>query len=301
MAIVLFVTILSGCSGSEDSAPSFGVSSFSVVQDGSKLNVQYTTFGNVSGASLYSVSPTGEEIPLATLSNPSSISIESLNLQVGETVTLLLYAVSDDTLSAPSNAVSIIIQAYCNEPSNLRTEIGYLFWDSTIPEGAASYQVQYGTQGFSLGSGSIFTVNTPYTNNLTFQAGQYYDLYVRSFCSNAQEFSDWVGPHTYFSQSNQNVCTAPTNVGYSVVDNFFGEPVGAEFTWTDVGNSDNYEYNLVVNGQSPNASAIEQGTSPTITYLSLVQNTEYDFYVRTRCIDGTYTAWVGPLNVNIGN
>ncbi|WP_298143150.1 hypothetical protein [Flavobacterium sp.] len=303
VTILIFVMILSGCSGSDDSAPNFGISSFSAVQDGAKLNIQYTTFGNVSAANLRNVYPGGEEIFLTTLTGSASLSLESLNLQGGEMVTLLLYAVSSSGTreSEPSNAVTIIIEPYCDEPYDLRTEAGYFRWDSFIPDGTGFYQVQYGTQGFNLGSGTIFTVNSTSTNDFTFQAGQFYDLYVRSFCSNSQAYSDWIGPLTYYSPSNQNFCTAPVNVGYSVVTNFAGEPVGAEFTWSDPGNSNNYEYNLVGNNQSPTSNAIEQGTSETVTYLSLVQNTEYDFYVRTRCTNGTATAWVGPINVNIGN
>src|SRR5690606_3124641 len=85
----------------------------------------------------------------------------------------------------------------CELPTNLSAgdmtaDSVTLSWTSS----ANSFDIQYGSQGFSIGQGMSVTniSDTSYTfNDLTTNA--YYDFYVRAKCTNNE--SEWVGPYSF--------------------------------------------------------------------------------------------------------
>lgn len=301
LALIL-LTIFSGCSGDSDSGPSLEVTNFTITQVGDKLRVSYTTNQPAQSVRLYMAQngSSGQLFLYEAYASPFELPFDVF-LNPGDTGFFFLEAMdSNYNPSEQFGPEPLTIAAYCSGPSNLQVNSGLVSWDApTIAN--TYYQVQYGPEGFAIGNGTVYTTNSTSTDNVTFVAGQVYDVYVRGYCSTGQTFSNWVGPVTYFAGSNQNVCGAPTNIGWNIEYNFFGEAVGATFVWTDAGNNFDYEYNLVGNNLPPTTGAVESGSSSTVTYLQVPQNTEFDFYVRTKCVDGSFTNWVGPINVNIGN
>ena len=196
---------------------------------------------------------------------------------------------------------AVEISTYCEDVYDVYFD-GSLYWDYYYNEAEVSYfQVQYGLQGFELGEGEITQTNDEYTYKLSLEQGNSYDAYVRAYCSNNLGFSEWVGPVSYYAEENANVCLEPYNLSYYTEYNFFGDPVGANISWDDDGNNQTYEFNLVGNNQSPESSAIESrdDSGTQITYTQLTPYADYDFYVRTVCVDGSRTNWVGPLDVEI--
>lgn len=196
---------------------------------------------------------------------------------------------------------AVDISSYCEDVYDIDFN-GYISWSYYNNETEASYfQIQYGVEGFELGEGDILQTNNQFSSDLSLEQGKSYDAYVRAYCNNNLGFSEWIGPVSYYAEENSNVCLEPYNLSYYTEYNFFGDPVGANISWNDDGNNKTYEFNLVGNNQSPESSAIDTrddyGTQ--ITYLQLTPNAEYDFYVRTVCIDGSRTSWTGPLNVKI--
>mgnify|MGYP006164621493 CR=1 FL=1 len=53
--------------------------------------------------------------------------------------------------------VYVTLNAYCEEPTNLNFS-GSISWENSNPA-TAYYQVQYGLQGFTLGSGTVLQTN----------------------------------------------------------------------------------------------------------------------------------------------
>ncbi|AWA30167.1 hypothetical protein HYN48_08770 [Flavobacterium magnum] len=301
LGVIFLLLIFSACSGDSDASSGIKIEGFSASQMGSNIRFSYVTSEGASNVTLYRVE-NGSYAPVTTRTeNPFTMSIAELGLQAGDVVTFAIKAASNTgSTSEYSSPVTLTINSFCDGPSGLAVNGGFISWDEPAGASNAYYQVQYGAQGFTVGNGTTVTTNSTSTSEVSFTANQIYDVYVRGYCNGSQQFSSWVGPVSYFATANQNVCTLPSNVGYSVEYNFFGEAVGANLTWTDTGNNGRYEFNLVGHNQSPTSNAVESNDFPTITYISLFQNTDYDFYVRTQCLDGSYTNWVGPLVVNIG-
>lgn len=70
-----------------------------------------------------------------------------------------------------------------------------LNWDN--PSGASEWEIEWGTAGFTQGTGTLITPvsSNPYTlGGLT--ASTSYDFYVRSVCPN-ENYSEWIGPFNF--------------------------------------------------------------------------------------------------------
>ncbi|NQX84703.1 MAG: fibronectin type III domain-containing protein [Flavobacteriaceae bacterium] len=137
--------------------------------------------------------------------------------------------------------------APCLDPTNLNATIiaettAYLGW--TENNSATMWNIEWGTAGFTQGSGTMITgvTNNPY--NLTGLNGETdYDFYVQTNCSSSGT-SSWVGPFTFTTLGagppNDNICDAiEITLDASSQGNAFsnvnaspqlGEPVGDCFS-----------------------------------------------------------------------
>ncbi|MBV8328489.1 fibronectin type III domain-containing protein [Chryseobacterium sp.] len=189
---------------------------------------------------------------------------------------------------------------YCKTPYELKVE-DYLYnkieWKvSNYQLGSApvKYEVQYGLQGYSPGSGvTVETTNTSY--NAPFVAGKAYDIYVRAYCSGSLGWGSWVGPVS-FTASNTTACVAPTYANFSVVSSN-STSFTPNVTWDNDGIS-SYDYSLSYNSGIPTQTTTvsAQGLGG-ITFTNLSKSTNYYFYVRKRCSGNTTTGFFGPFLV----
>lgn len=96
----------------------------------------------------------------------------------------------------------------CAEPSDLtanpvsNTSVS-LNW--TENGTATTWEIQWGTAGFALGTGTVVSTSTkPYTlAGLT--AGVGYDFYVRAVCGSPNGNSTWIGPFSFFTPSGNDL------------------------------------------------------------------------------------------------
>lgn len=302
------IFVLNGCSkDSESYDAGIKVTSFEVIQDGDTLIFTYTTTGDVAyieilKSTLPSGGTSGATVVATSSNGTAQVYFKELGLKTGDVATFYIRAVgTNDRLSAVIGPKVITINTFCDIPNNLHVENGNFSWFYYPSSPLTYYEIEYGPQGFVKGDGTKMNANGGSTNDFTFVGGEVYDIYIRGYCSRAQGFSLWAGPVSYLAKKNQNLCLEPTNVSYSVEYNYSGEPIGVRIRWDDPGNTGDYEYNLAANNESPTSNLLESGNSTTIQYFTLTKNIEYDFYVRTKCIEGTTTEWVGPLDVIIGN
>lgn len=307
IALLLVPMLVISCDDDPDENP-YSINSFHLVQSGPYLKFYYQSSGSIFKYELAvkesdnAISP--EDAHRFIFNNLDSVqySIDYLNLFASEDYDFYLRAIGSDLgKSVWFGPVNLTIESYCESPYNLSFGAG-LSWETYYNQTESTlFEVEYGENGFLPGSGTKILTSNHTTYDFILEMGTLYDFYVKGYCSGNLGWSAVEGPFTYLSSANFNLCMEPENVGWSIERNFFGEPVGATFTWIDNGNNPSYEFNLVGDGYDPESNAVESGSSTTITYLSMYQDTDYDFYVRTICVDGTKTGWIGPLSLNIGH
>lgn len=155
--------------------------------------------------------------------------------------------------------ISVIeYSATCVEPSSVSVSLmnfteAEVNWNETAQ--ATEWEVQWGTSGFVLGSGTTALTSTkPYTIT-SLAAGTSYDVYVRSVCG-AGDSSIWVGPYNVTVPCQ----VAPINT-FPWVENFDGEtiPMMPCGWWVNDGNGDGITWETIddVSASLPNSMAIE--------------------------------------------
>lgn len=113
--------------------------------------------------------------------------------------------------------------------NNSNTEIT-LNWEPSVNQ-PPSYTVQYGLQGFTLGTGTSVSTNQAQITLSSLQAGGTFDYYIRANCTGNQD-SEWSGPYNFTLTK-----TVPYNSGFDTTQELGG--------WTRVNGSSNF--NLVTN------------------------------------------------------
>jgi len=228
--------------------------------------------------------PGGTTIPLDVQTN--SISIAGFPY-TGDMVVHLRSVCPDNSRSAWVGPIIVSVQEYCGTPETLQFLGNQFYWNynTSMPQ-VSNYQVQYGPQGFELGSGTTATVNNSPYSGAMMEAGQTYDFYVRAYCSNGLGYGNWAGPYTHYSQGNQNLCLPPTNIAGSYTG-------GAHQFTFDPNGEQKWEYTIVIRDYD-----ISTGTLYTRNWnqgfpaFNLNINYEWDFYIRAICSNGDRTAWV---------
>lgn len=73
----------------------------------------------------------------------------------------------------------------------------YVNWYSSVTHNY--WEVEYGTTGFTLGSGTRVTAGDDYYQLGSLTPGLVYDFYVRANCG-GQDWSVWAGPHSFVAE-----------------------------------------------------------------------------------------------------
>ncbi|MFD2543635.1 hypothetical protein ACFSSB_14980 [Lacinutrix gracilariae] len=309
--------VLQGCSSDsngDDSSTCGTVSLTSVSQNGNTLNFNYQSqnafnYYEIGYDQTTSVAGQGNDLFFNysfTTTNASNASIddENLSFYAENNQTLSFYIRAQCTngdLTDWQGPIVLSIDDFCEKPYDFSVQNGTAYWSTYYNQTNASYfQLQYGNQGFQIGNGEVITTNDESTSDAALVSGNTYDFYVRSFCTNNLGFSNWEGPVTYYAENDQNLCNAPSNITTEVERNGFGEAIGAVFRW-DYNGETNFEHVVVLNNYSPDSGTIYTSDTGGWPLYTLTQNTNYDFYIRSVCLDGARTEWVGPIDINIGS
>lgn len=302
-ALLLLVFIINSCSKGGSSGPCGDVSGVTISQNKDVLNLSFTpsSTSSISYEVSYqiqnpSMNPDyGQKVTVKQANN--TLNIGELSLAPGSTYSFYVRAICDEGPGEWIGPKAITIDNFCDRPGGLT--VSYIGtkaacqWLMNPDTRATSFQVQYGAQGFSLGSGTVETVNASPYDGAAMMPNKSYDFYVRSYCNNSLGWGEWVGPYTFHATYYQNVCLQPSNISWTV-EFSGGTPVGARFSYDGKG-GDSFEYTAVLRGQSVtsgNPSTISSGYVPVVL---VPRNVDYDFYIRTICNDGSKTAWAGPV------
>ncbi|WP_312509077.1 hypothetical protein [Chryseobacterium culicis] len=186
-------------------------------------------------------------------------------------------------------------QAKCGTPTNLTFEKGSntFSWNmNTMGEGY--YEVQYGEPGFSLGNGTtVVTYKNSYS--LPLYQNNKYDLYVRKNCGTANGRSNWAGPVTVLASST-TTCVQPAYATYTkTTSSALSSTFDAAVSWENDGISA-YE-TVLTTSSAPPASGELAVAGQKAVYIGLSKTVNYNFFVRKRCADNTYSPFYGPYPV----
>ena len=180
----------------------------------------------------------------------------------------------------------------CGRPTSISTvnitiESVTVNWSSS--ETGASYEIQYGETGFTLGSGQVTTASGNSTTISGLTEGTTYQFYIRSNCG-GNDFSDWAGPISVTTSMVE--CPEAGNLGaFSITENsaFVGWSWNSTLTPTWV-----VEYGPT--GFTPGTGTELNSSFDSLELTGLTPSTTYDFYVTSKCSSTNFGPRVGPVS-----
>jgi hypothetical protein len=162
-------------------------------------------------------------------------------------------------------------------------------WDKSSAE---AWEVQYGAEGFVLGTGTIvdFTSTSSSISGLT--AGINYEFYIRTKCGNG-DYSSWLGPVSPGNELKE--CTNPTNV---TATRLLTDVTKVSVSWLANGDENSWQVQYGNTGFTIGNGTILNSSTNNKVVSNLLENASYDFYVRSNCSSDQNSAWIGPIVVN---
>lgn len=164
------------------------------------------------------------------------------------------------------------------------TSGGFSLYNLGVNASFGFFEIEYGPNGFSQGSGTLKTSSNQFSVNNIFNGT--YDVYVRGNCG-GDDWSEWAEPKSFIVENGiSSTCDKPVDITFNMGGNSF------TIYWDDYSSDANYyeiEYGLsgfqIGNGTS--------GTSNTKSFRSsdYTGDNIYDFYVRANCGGDDWSPW----------
>jgi len=149
-----------------------------------------------------------------------------------------------------------------------------------------TWNIEYGTAGFSQGSGTNLTVSATNATLSGLTANTAYDIYVRANCGGTN-VSSWLSAQFTTSTASVPPCQAISNIQTTNIStnsiSISWTAGGSETTW-------NIEYGVAGFTQGSGTNLTVSATNATIS--GLTANTAYDIYVRANCGDTNVSTWL---------
>lgn len=224
--------------------------------------------------------------------NPATVT----GLTSGTAYQIAVAAVCSSTqTSGWSDTLSVTTQT-CNTPTGLSaTATGTsvsLSW--TSPSTISAWEVEYGTQGFTQGNGTVTRVTSNPTTITGLNPTTAYDFYVRAECG-TNFFSDWTSAaHATTGNPSGSDCNPVSNI----TTNVSGNSVGVSWT-PGANNNGNWIVEYGPQGFSHGNGNTVNSTSTSTTVNNLTYGTTYDLYVRADCGNNNLSSWTGPQTFTI--
>jgi len=208
------------------------------------------------------------------------------------TISLFIFSCSSDS-DSDSNG--------CSKPSHLEIQditnsTARFYWQSSTS--TSIYQVEYGTAGFNVGSGTTISSSSTYANLENLQPQTQYDAYVRTYCNETSTYSNWAGPYSFITIDHNPYCEDPAYFYADELSIYGISHQHVDLHWSN-STFDGCQVQYGLQNFSLGSGAIKNVTDdiyPSNTAIeNLSANTTYDFYVRNICEENGYSDWVGPV------
>lgn len=163
-----------------------------------------------------------------------------------------------------------------------------LSWEAA--PSTSSWQIQYGTAGFVLGTGLQITATDTEVTIQGLAPTNNYEFYIRTICG-AESFSSWIGPIAV----GGSIGSCPIPTGVTAVRSAGNTEITVN--WGTVSGVASYDIQY-----GPAGFALGSGTTTNSTTNSKtitgVATSAYHFYVRSNCSATDHSSWVGPITVD---
>lgn len=212
------------------------------------LSVQASTDGGVSWSSdLWSLS--GDQ---GNSWQQASISLAAYNGETNVTIRFTSVTGTSYTSDMAIDELTIVQGPSCPDPSlqsesNITTSSVDLSWAEN--GSATSWEIEYGTSGFTQGNGTTVTSNTNPKTISGLSSNANYDWYIRSNCGGG-DYSNWEGPSTFTTSCGGTLTAFPYQ------ESFEGTTC---WTQSDVTNTDG-EWGLSTGTVHPSGLAAQDGS-----------------------------------------
>lgn len=195
--------------------------------------------------------------------------------------------------TGPSNCTGTAFASfYQSSTSSVNIDLSY---NDSSP---SYYEIEYGTSGFNLGSGTRVNTSTQFSsyyitiNNI--QPNTTYDFYVRAVCNSS--FPNDTSNFVKYTYTTIGSCPAPHNLSSYLVSGScnVGNAVMA-LSWSyDYGEPASFTVSVVTQGGQPSTTSNAFTTSNNGINLGGIHCMWPAFYVRANCQNGESSSWSGP-------
>lgn len=178
----------------------------------------------------------------------------------------------------------------CPKPSALTSfsigiDTANITWTNGLND--SIWIVQYDTTGFTLGTGNnVVSQNDTLTLSGLSQDTDY-DVYLKSIC-HVGDSSVWIGPISFTTLQS---CPAP-----NAVSAFATSDDSTKLTWINGLYDSAWIIEYGIDGFAPGTGTIILTDTNINTIYGLMQNTDYDVYIRSICTVGDTSLLVGPYS-----
>ncbi|RZJ73254.1 fibronectin type III domain-containing protein [Flavobacterium sp.] len=300
LAVIAIMALTNSCSGGSDEAGCGKVKDVTFQTGSTSV---YIAFNAPSDANSFRIEygPTGFAEGTGQFTTSSSQQITVQNLSPSTTYDFYIKTIC----SADASGKSVKLPSVTTEQSTCTGQVNLTisqFTSSTaslyctMQSGSAEdYEVEYGLQGFAIGSGTRITVDGTWGNadisNL--QPSTNYDFYARAICFDGDK-----GPWKKVQYTTVTSCPTPNNLNSYNISGSCNAGLGETraFTWHyDFAVPTSYEISVVT---ASNINQPGSGDTFTTSNTSISLSGMYclwdAFYVRANCSNGQSSAWAGP-------
>lgn len=297
---VFIFALFMGCSGGDDSGSNCGkVESVSFNAFPSKVILSFMPGSNANSFRV-EYGPTGFRPGTGSPVVTSNSQVEITGLTPSTTYDFYITGICSVTEnSAPYKLSSVTTQpSQCTGTTSV--QFAQLYPDAidlqfSYTGGSPEYyEVEYGTAGFALGTGTrVATSFGSSSKTITgIQASTAYDFYVRSYCSSGENTA-----FVKFSFTSMTGCPKPFNLNSRNISGACNSGSGETraFSWSYLaGNPQSYTISIVQGATDNPAGGNTFVTSTTGISISNMYCNWNAFYVKANCTGTDSSEWAGP-------
>lgn len=156
-----------------------------------------------------------------------------------------------------------------------------------------SWEIQYGLQGFAVGTGTSVTAAITNYTVTGLNPANTYSFYLRAKCS-ATTNSQWVGPVIVQAIDVNPNCASPTNL---VASRNATTNTNVNISWTAGGSETNWEIQYGNSGFALGSGINITSTASPDLITNIDTANAFDFYIRAACSATENSSWIGPVSV----